>query len=108
MSQNHLGEFEEVVLLTVAILHGEAYGIAIIDEMEKRLNRKVSIGALQTAMRRLEEKGLLTSEFGGATKIRGGKRKRYFILTRYGQEALDETKNQRLALWKAIPAQAFK
>jgi len=95
MSQYHLGEFEEVVLLTVAILHDEAYGVAITDEMEKRLNRKVSIGALQTVLRRLENKGLLTSEFGEATKIRGGKRKRYFTLTLQGQKILDKAKEQR-------------
>ncbi|HZI53702.1 MAG TPA: helix-turn-helix transcriptional regulator, partial [Chitinophagaceae bacterium] len=81
MSQYHLGEFEEVVLLTVAVLYNVAYGVAIIDEMEKRLNRRVSIGALQTVLRRLENKGLLSSAFGEATKIRGGKRKRYFSLT---------------------------
>ena len=85
MSQYHLGEFEEIVLLTVAVLHNEAYGVAIIDEMEKRLNRQVSIGALQTVLRRLENKGLLSSAFGEATKIRGGKRKRYFTLTQSGQ-----------------------
>ena len=56
MSKHHLGEFEEIVMLTVAILYDEAYGIAIIDEMEERLGRKVSIGALQTVLRRLEKK----------------------------------------------------
>jgi PadR family transcriptional regulator, regulatory protein PadR len=108
MSQYHLGEFEEVVLLTVAILYDEAYGVAIVDEMEKRLNRRVSIGALQTVLRRLENKGMLTSEFGEATKIRGGKRKRYFTLTSQGQKILDQAKEQRLALWKAIPKIVFK
>ena len=108
MSQYHLGEFEEVVLLTVAILYDEAYGIAIIDEIEKRLKRKVSMGALQTVLRRLENKGLLTSEFGEATKIRGGKRKRYFTLTLQGQKVLNQAKDQRIALWKAIPKMAFK
>ena len=108
MSHYHLGEFEEIVLLTVAVLHNEAYGVAIIDEMEKRLNRRVSIGALQTVLRRLENKGLLSSVFGEATKIRGGKRKRYFTLTQSGSEILSQTKNQRLALWKAIPKVSFK
>jgi len=108
MSQYHLGEFEEVVLLTVAILHTEAYGVAIIDEMESRLKRKVSIGALQTVLRRLENKGLLTSAFGEATRVRGGKRKRYFTLTKSGHRILSEAKDQRLALWNAIPAIGFK
>jgi PadR family transcriptional regulator, regulatory protein PadR len=108
MSQYRLGEFEEVVLLTVAILHDEAYGVAIIDEMEKRLKRKVSIGSLQTVLRRLENKGLLSSELGEATQVRGGKRKRYFTLTKYGYKVLTETKEERLALWKAIPSTSFK
>ena len=68
-------------MLTVGILYKEAYGVAIIDEIEQRTNRKVSIGALQTVLRRLESKGYLTSEFGEATNVRGGKRKRYFSLT---------------------------
>ena len=108
MGKYQLGEFEEVVLLTVAVLYGEAYGIAIIEEMEKRLNRSVSIGALQTVLRRLEKKGFLTSEFGEATQVRGGKRKRYFTVTQYGQRAMEEIKEQRMGLWRAIPEVAFK
>lgn len=107
MSQYHLGEFEEVVLLTVAILHEKAYGMAIIEEMEQRLHRNVSIGALQTVLRRLEDKGLLSSEFGETTKIRGGKRKRYFRLTSNGLKTLSETREQRMALWKVIPKTTF-
>lgn len=107
MSKHHLGEFEEIVMLTVAILADEAYGISIIDEMESRLDRKVSIGALQTVLRRLEKKGYLASQFGEATKIRGGKRKRYFTLTTYGKKILTEVKEQRMGLWNAIPEFAF-
>ena len=107
MSKHRLGEFEEIVMLTVAILYGEAYGIAIIDEIEKRLNRKVSIGSLQTVLIRLEKKGFLVSEFGEATSVRGGKRKRLYTVTQYGQRVLEETKDQRLGLWDAIPNIAF-
>ena len=103
-----MAEFEEVVLLTVALLHGEAYGIAIADEMEQRLHRKVSIGALQTVLRRLEKKKYVSSRFGEATRIRGGKRKRYFTITQLGRAVLETTKDQRLSLWKAIPEIAFK
>ncbi len=104
MSKNHLGEFEELVLLTVAVLHGEAYGIAIINEMEERLNRKVSIGSIQTVLRRLENKKYLCSKFGEATQVRGGKRKRFFQVTQLGQRMLEECKNQRMSLWAAIPS----
>lgn len=103
MGKHELGEFEEVVMLTVAILHGEAYGIAIIDEMEKRLNRQVSIGALQTVLKRLEKKGYLSSRLGEATHVRGGKRKRYFTLTQLGQNVLERARDQRQGLWDAIP-----
>ena len=103
MSKYQLGEFEEIVLLTVAILNGEAYGVAIIDEIETRLKRKVYMGAMQTSLRRLEEKGFLKSEFGEATKVRGGKRKRYFSLTKFGKKAMREAKEQRLSLWNAVP-----
>ena len=90
MSQYHLGEFEEIVLLTVAILNGEAYGVSIIAEIEDRLKRNVSLGAIQTVLKRLEDKELVKSEFGEATKIRGGKRKRFFALTSIGKKALKE------------------
>ena len=103
MGKYHLGDFEEIVMLTVAILHGEAYGVAIIEEMETRLKRSVSIGSLQTVLKRLEEKGYLSSELGEATKVRGGKRKRYFTVTNLGKETLKQAKEQRLGLWNAIP-----
>jgi PadR family transcriptional regulator PadR len=75
--------------------------------METRLNRKVSIGALQTVLRRLEKKSFLTSKFGEKTKIRGGKRKRFFSLTLYGKKVLTEVKEQRMGLWSALPEIAF-
>lgn len=108
MSKHHLGEFEEIVMLTVAILYGEAYGIAILDEIEQRLGRNVSIGSLQTVLRRLEKKGYLSSQLGEATPERGGKRKRYFTVTKYGQKVLQETRDQRQELWNAIPRIALE
>lgn len=106
MSQYHLGEFEEIVLLTVAILDGEAYGISIVEEIETRLERNVSLGAIQTVLKRLEDKKMVRSLFGEATKIRGGKRKRYYTITAEGQRILKNTKDQRLLLWNAIPKTA--
>ena len=94
-------------MLTVGILYKGAYGVVIIDEIEQRANRKVSIGALQTVLRRLENKGYLTSEFGEATNARGGKRKRYFSLTTLGTRVLRENQEQRREMFKAIPLIAF-
>ena len=108
MKEYQLGEFEEIVLLTVAILHGDAYGVSIKQEIEERLDRKVSVSALQTALRRMEKKGYLKSEFGEATAMRGGKRKRYFQVTRTGKAALDYTKETRSKLWSAVPNISFE
>ena len=103
-----LGEFEEVVLLTVAVLHGDAYGVAIKEDIEHRLKRHVSVGALRTALKRLEDKGFLDSEFGEATAVRGGKRKRYHKVTPLGKRALEYVMDSRRKLWDAIPATAFR
>ena len=103
MSYPKLGEFEEIVLLTVGILHGNAYGITIKDEIEDRLNREVSVGALQTTLRRLEKKGLLSSQHGETEASRGGRPKLFFTLTAYGKNALVDTRESRNKLWAALP-----
>ncbi|GAB5550973.1 MAG: hypothetical protein Sapg2KO_05640 [Saprospiraceae bacterium] len=107
MGKHRLGELEEIVLLTVAILQGEAYGMAIANEIEERLERKISIGSLQVVLKRLEKKDYLISEMGEATKVRGGKRKRYFNITNLGKQAIEDTRNQRMNLWNAIPKISF-
>ena len=107
MKKYPLGEFEEVVLLTVGVLYDEAYGVAIKDELEKRLNRSLSVGALQAALRRMEKKGYLESRFGESTNQRGGKRKRYFTITAYGKKALEYTRDIRSGLWNDIPGLAL-
>ncbi|MDH5609480.1 MAG: PadR family transcriptional regulator [Cyclobacteriaceae bacterium] len=107
MGNTSLGEFEEVVLLTVAVLYGDAYGVTIKSDIETRLKRKVSVGAMRTALDRLEKKGFLTSEFGEATQVRGGKRKRYFMVTPLGKKTLEQVMEARKQLWDAIPSVAF-
>ena len=108
MKKFQLGEFEEIVLLTVGVLYDEAYGVAIKTEIENRLQRKVSVGALQSALRRMEGKGYLESRQGEANLVRGGKPKRYFKITAYGKKALEYTKDIRIELWNAIPKIAFE
>lgn len=103
MGKYQIGEFEEVVLLTVAILHGEAYGVSIRKEIEVKLERKVSIGALQSCLDRLSKKGYLTSADGEVTSVRGGRPKRYFQITIAGKKALEATKEMRNRLWNEIP-----
>lgn len=101
--RNFIGEFEEIVLLTVMKLGEEAYGVAIKKEIEENLNRTVSIGALHTALQRMTDKGLLVSQFGEATAERGGKKKRFFNVTEAGVQLLEKAKADRTKLWQAIP-----
>lgn len=107
MKKFQLGEFEEIVLLTVGVLYDDAYGVAIKDDIEKRLDRKVSVGALQSALRRMEKKGFLESREGDPTEQRGGKPKRYFKITAFGKKALEYSKDVRMELWKSIPEMAL-
>lgn len=99
--KGYLGEFEELVLLTIATLGQEAYGVAIKESIEKRANRRISIGALHATISRLEDKKFLTSYLGGATAERGGRRKRFFELTQEAKEALAAMKSLRDELWNA-------
>lgn len=94
-----LGEFEELVLLTIATLGNDAYGVAIKEQIQLRANRSISIGALHSTISRLEDKGYLTSHLGGATTERGGRKKRFFELTEDAKLALGAMKSLRDDLW---------
>ncbi len=103
----HLGEFEELVLLTVGSLYNEAYGVSIMDEIVKESRREVNVSAVHAVLKRLEAKGLVKSWMGGATKERGGRRKRYFSLTMSGKKALDESIRLRVQMYNRIPDVSF-
>ena len=108
MKKTKLGEFEELVLLTVATLQQEAYGVEIKRELEARLKEKLSVGSTQSALKRMEEKGFLTSEFGEATQMRGGKRKRIYTTTSYAHKVLAEMKDIRTGLWESMPKLVYE
>jgi PadR family transcriptional regulator PadR len=103
MKKYQLGEFEEIVILTIGILNNRAYSVSIKDEIESRLSRTVSFGALHTALKRLEEKGYLKSFAGESTEERAGRPRQYFEITAMGKKAMQYTKDTRDELWKAIP-----
>ena len=107
MKKYQLGEFEEVVLLTVGVLYDNAYGVSVKKEIEERLSRNVSVGALQTALKRLEDKGYLSSREGETTEDRAGRPKKYFQITALGKRAMEYTKTTREELWSAIPKVAL-
>jgi DNA-binding PadR family transcriptional regulator len=83
-----LGEFEQVVLLTILRLGDAAYGVSIRKEIAARTDREPSPGALYTTLDRLEERGLVTSSLGDPTPQRGGRAKRFFKVSPKGMEAV--------------------
>ncbi len=107
MGRAYLGEFEELVLLTVAVLESTAYGVTIAAELKQRTSRTISLSGENDALYRLEEKGFVRSELGGATAARGGRRKRLFTITAAGKRTLAEMRQLRNELWEAMPNPAL-
>lgn len=108
MKGNNLGELEELILLHVGILYPEAYGVAVMDEIEAQARRKLNISAVHSVLTRLEEKGLLKSRMSDPTEERGGRRKRIFLLTAAGKRALEEANELRNQLYNQIPKVALQ
>ena len=101
-SRIYLGELEELILLMVALLNKEAYGVSITVELRKQADRDITISAAHAVLHRLEEKGFVKSRMGGASAERGGRRKRLFSITAYGRNALEELRDTRTAIWSLI------
>ncbi len=108
MKGTYLGELEELILLTVGVLYENAYGVAVMEEIEAQVGRKLNISAVHAVLKRLEEKGFIRSFMGGATSERGGRRKRLFQLTATGKKALEETNEIRSQLFHQIPKVALE
>ena len=102
MKRSYLGEFEEIVLLTVAVLEGQAYGVALTHEIIEQTGRSVRLNQIHAALQRLEDKGMVKSEMGEPTAERGGRRKRLFTVTAYGRRTLQEIQEVRVSLWSRL------
>ena len=103
MKETNLGAFEELVLLVVGSLTNKAYGVAIKEALEAQTGKPPSIGALHSALCRLEDKGYLKSTEGGATTERGGRRKKFYQLSTSGKKALEAAHELRMAFSSKIP-----
>lgn len=108
MKGTNIGELEELILLTVGILYKEAYGVAVMDEVERQTGRSLNISAVHAVLKRLEEKGLVKSRMSDPTDERGGRRKRIFLLTAAGKRVLEEAHEMRNQMFQQIPKVAFQ
>ncbi len=100
MPRTDLGDMEHLVLLAILRLGPDAYGIPILDEVSARSGRDVSRATVYVALKRLEQKGLVSSRLGDSTPERGGRAKRFFKLRPSGLKALRESREMFLNLWR--------
>ena len=98
----YLGEFEQLVLLALARLDVEAYGVAIRGEIERRTGQEVATGSVYAVLDRMEKKGYVASRLGEPTRERGGRAKRYFRLLQPGAAALTRARGALDQLWDGL------
>jgi PadR family transcriptional regulator, regulatory protein PadR len=105
-----LGTFEQSVLLAVFRLRAEAYGRAVLNQVQELVERNVSAGAVYATLERLETRGLVSSRLEEGTPVRGGRARRYYTVSAEGQRALGETRRALTAMWKDVrlPAEATR
>ncbi|HEY6827549.1 MAG TPA: PadR family transcriptional regulator [Gemmatimonadaceae bacterium] len=99
-----IGQLELIVLLTVARLGDDAYGLAVRRDVSERTGRDYSIGAVYTTLQRLEDKGLLRSKATDPLPVRGGRSRRLFKLTAAGARAVREAERVTTSVWAGIPS----
>jgi PadR family transcriptional regulator, regulatory protein PadR len=100
--REHLGEFEQIVLLAILRLGDEAYGVPIRQDIEQRTGRSLTVGALYRTLDRLEEKGYVSSAFSDPTPERGGRSKRYFKIKPLGLRTLRASRDALMAMWEGL------
>jgi DNA-binding PadR family transcriptional regulator len=108
MAHENLGEFEQMVLLAIAHLREDCYGIPIVDEIERRTGRSVARAAVYVTLRRLEDKGFISSWMGDPTPERGGKGRRYVKLAAKGATALREARRAADRMWQGLDHASLK
>jgi PadR family transcriptional regulator PadR len=100
--REHLGEFEQIVLLAILRLGDEAYGVPIKQDIEQRTGRALTVGALYRTLDRLEAKGYVSSAFSDPTPERGGRSKRYFKIRPLGVRTLRASREALMAMWEGL------
>ncbi|MDN5213453.1 PadR family transcriptional regulator [Fulvivirgaceae bacterium BMA12] len=105
--KHSLGEFEELVLLIVGAWRDRAYGVLILKTLEEKVEKKVNISAVHVILKRLENKGFVKSRFGSPASNRGGRRKKFYVITAFGKKLLDHQYALRDNIYRQIPEISF-
>lgn len=104
MSKTFISELEELILLSVGVLHPDAYAYNIRLEIKEQMGRSLSLASVHTVLYRLEKDGMLKSEMGGKSEKRGGRSKRLFSLTPAGIKTVQNMRDVRQAMWAKMPS----
>lgn len=107
MKRANLGELEELVLLSTALLDGNAYTVTIVQEIAEQTERTLTLSSVHTSLNRLEKKGFVNSYMGGSVASRGGRRRRLYKITAQGYKVLQEAKEIRNRMWSVMPEFKF-
>ena len=99
---NLLGTFEQSVLLSILGLEKDAYGRAILNQVQESLARNVSAGSVYSTLERLEASGLVRSKLAEGTTVRGGRARRYYSVAAEGLRALSATRRALTAIWQGV------
>jgi len=97
-----LGTFEQAILLSILRLGEDAYGRAVLREIEERLDREVAPGAVHATLERLAQRGLVSSRLGTGTPMRGGRARRFYRVQAKGVRALNDTRETTDNLWRGL------
>jgi DNA-binding PadR family transcriptional regulator len=97
-----LGSFEQAVLIAIVRLQDDAYGRAILKEVQARLDRDVAPGAVHATLSRLGQKKLLSSKLGSGTQVRAGRARRFYRVTASGVRALNDARAAVDNLWSGL------
>ena len=102
MAPRYLGEFEQMVLLSILRLGDDAFAVSILVELDQRAGRSVSRGTLYKTLERMETKGLLRWTHAGGTPERGGHPRRQFTVASRGVTALRDSRSALVSLWDGL------
>jgi len=97
-----LGTFEQAVLLSILRLGEDAYGRAILRQVQVLLGRNVAAGAIYTTLDRLEQRGVVASKLAPGTAIRGGRARRYYVVAAAGKRVLADAQKTLAKMWQGV------
>jgi DNA-binding PadR family transcriptional regulator len=100
---NHeLSKREELILIAVGLLQGNAYAYTVQTELLNKARVRISLASIHTILYRLENRGLLGSRLGGSSERRGGRSKRLYSLTGSGASTIRAVHTTRVRLWTEL------